>query len=61
MRTRRIDELEKDQGELHSAMADPAFFKQDGSDIAKAKSRLESLEQELSELYRRWEDLEARV
>ncbi len=37
------------------------FFKQDGSEIAKAKSRLDSLERELRDLYSRWEKLEARM
>ena len=55
-----IGELEQQQRELHAAMADPAFFKQQGSEIAKAKSRLVAIERELSELYTRWEELEAR-
>ena len=56
----RIDELEQQQCELHTAMAAPAFFKQQGSEIANAKSRLDAIERELSELYSRWEELEAR-
>lgn len=57
----RIHELEEEQGEVHTAMADPSFFKQDGARIAKAKSRLDALGQQLSELYSRWEELEARA
>jgi ATP-binding cassette subfamily F protein uup len=56
----RIDELEQQQREVHTAMTAPAFFKQQGSEIANAKSRLEAIERELSELYSRWEELEAR-
>ena len=56
----RIDELEQQQSELHTAMAAPAFFKKQGSEIANAKSRLDAIERELSELYSRWEALEAR-
>ncbi len=56
----RIDELEQQQCELHTSMAAPAFFKQQGSEIANAKSRLETIERELSELNSRWEELAAR-
>jgi len=56
----RIDELEQQQREFHTAMAAPDFFKQQGSEIANAKSRLEAIERELSDLYSRWEELEAR-
>ncbi len=56
----RIDELEQRQSKLHDEMASPEFFKQSGSVIAEAKSRLETIEQELAELYARWEDLESR-
>ena len=58
--SKRIDELEQQQREFHTAMAAPAFFKQQGSVIAKAKSRLDAVERELSELFSRWEDLSAR-
>ena len=56
----RIDELEQQQRELHTAMAAPAFFKQQGSVIANAKSRLDAVERELSERYSRWEKLSGR-
>ena len=39
-------------------MADPAFYRQDPSEIVKANARLQSLEKELAEAYRRWEVLE---
>lgn len=54
----RIEGLEAEQQELYQAMSDPSFYQQEGSEIAGAKSRLESLEQELDEAYRRWEALE---
>jgi ATP-binding cassette subfamily F protein uup len=57
----KIDELERQQNEQHTAMADPDFFKQEGEEIARAKSRLDSLEQELRDLYSRWEELESRT
>ncbi len=55
----RIEALEQAQAELHKSMADPAFYQQDGSSIAAAKSRLAVLNQELEQSYRRWEELEA--
>jgi ATP-binding cassette subfamily F protein uup len=57
---KKIDALEQQQRELHTAMAAPAFFKQQGSEIANAKSRLDAIERELSELYARWGKLDAR-
>ena len=55
---RRIEELEAARQELHETMADPAFYRRDGGEIAEAKARLESLEQELAAAYERWEALE---
>ncbi len=40
-------------------MADPSFYQRAGAEIAQAKARLASLEQELDEAYARWETLEA--
>jgi ATP-binding cassette subfamily F protein uup len=57
--TRRIEELEEAIRDLHGAMADPAFYRKDGSEIAGAKDRLETLERELAQAYERWETLEA--
>jgi ATP-binding cassette subfamily F protein uup len=54
----RIHKLEAEQKELHDAMADPAFFRQDGSAIATATARLESVGTELAAAYARWEELE---
>lgn len=56
----QIDTLEQEQAELHTAMADPAFYKQPSAEIAAATSRLETLTQELETLYARWEELSAR-
>ncbi len=54
----RIEELEAARRAWHEAMADPAFFRQDGGAIAAAKAKLEALEQELTTAYERWEALE---
>src|SRR5262249_38836471 len=54
----RIEELEAAREALHQAMADPAFYRKEGGEIAEAKARLEALEQELATAYDRWEILE---
>jgi ATP-binding cassette subfamily F protein uup len=54
----RIEELEAARAALHDAMADPAFYRQDGGAIAEARARLEGLERELGTAYARWEALE---
>lgn len=55
----RIAALEAEQAQLHTSMADPAFFKQDPSMITEATTRLETLGAELATAYERWESLEA--
>ncbi len=54
----RIESLEEEQKELYASMSDPSFYQKEGAEIARAKVRLESLEAELEEAYRRWEALE---
>ncbi len=51
--------LEDEQEKLHATLADPGFYKNAGAEIAAINSRLETLEHELAEAYRRWEELEA--
>jgi len=51
--------LEDEQEKLHATLADPGFYKNAGAEIAAINSRLEALEHELAEAYRRWEELEA--
>lgn len=50
--------LEEEQEKLHATLADPGFYKSAGAEIAAINSRLEALELELAEAYRRWEELE---
>ncbi|MFH1300112.1 MAG: ATP-binding cassette domain-containing protein, partial [Planctomycetota bacterium] len=57
----RIEELETEQTQLHTAMASPEFFKQSNEIIAEATSRVEAIQQELESLLERWEILDARV
>ena len=54
-----IEALEQQRDELHAAMADPSFFKQDGHEIAAATARLESIDAELNAKMERWEQLES--
>ncbi|MCA8998238.1 MAG: ATP-binding cassette domain-containing protein, partial [Planctomycetaceae bacterium] len=55
----RIETLEAEQAEIHAQMADPAFFKSAGPEIAEKTARLENLGTELASLYERWEELAA--
>ncbi len=55
----RLVELEAELAQCHAAMADPTLYRQDPAEIVKAKTRLQSLEREVAEAYRRWEELEA--
>ena len=54
----QIEELEAARQALHQAMADPAFYRKDGAEIAETKAELEALERELATAYTRWEALE---
>ena len=56
----RIEKLEAEQAALHEEMADPAFFKRGGPDIAAAQTRLADLTTEIATAYERWEALEAK-
>ncbi|MEN8148303.1 MAG: ATP-binding cassette domain-containing protein [Planctomycetota bacterium] len=56
----KIEVLEAEQARRHEEMADPAFFRKSGTEIADAKAALESVDAELSATYARWEALEER-
>ncbi len=56
---RRIEELEKEQQQIHTSMADPAFYRESGAKVSEFRSRLEVLEKELAVAYKRWEELDA--
>ena len=57
----RIEALEKELGELHAAMAEPAYFKQPGEVLARERVRLDQLQNELDACYQRWALLEERA
>jgi ATP-binding cassette subfamily F protein uup len=54
----RIGALEVQMGELHRAMADPAFYRQAPAGIVSTNAHLQSLEKDLAAAYQRWEVLE---
>lgn len=54
-----IEELESEQKALYERMADPAFYRQAGEKISRAKARLDELGQALEETYARWQELES--
>jgi ATP-binding cassette subfamily F protein uup len=53
-----IAALEQEQAGLHATLADPDFYKSAGSGVVTINARLDALEGELAEAYRRWEELE---
>lgn len=53
-----IDRLETEQAQLQQRLAEPAFYQQPGSEIAKVTSRLEAVSEELQAAFVRWEALE---
>jgi ATP-binding cassette subfamily F protein uup len=54
----RIETLEAKVSELHEAMAQPEFYRQPSSEIARKQAELKELDQQLAAAYRRWEELE---
>ena len=56
---KRIEDLDAEQQRIIATMADPTFYKESGNKVASTKARLENVEQELAEAYKRWDELEA--
>jgi len=56
---KRIEVLDAEQQQIIVTMADPAFYRGSGNKVAETKARLEAVERELSEVYKRWEELES--
>ena len=54
----QIEALEAEQHRLSAAMAAPAFYQRDSSEIAQAVQQLKDLEEALVAAYQRWEELE---
>jgi ABC transport system ATP-binding/permease protein len=55
----RIEALEIEQAELHHAMGNADFYRQASEKITATLERLESIKQELEEVYQRWQELES--
>jgi ATP-binding cassette subfamily F protein uup len=55
----QIEELETAIDELHSQMADPGFYREDGDKVAAAKQKLETLETDLESAFNRWQELDS--
>jgi ATP-binding cassette subfamily F protein uup len=53
-----IERLEAEQHRLSAAMAEPAFYQRDRSEIALAVQELKDLEDQLAAAYQRWTELE---
>ena len=54
----RIEALEAEIGALQQRLADPALYREGGTDVATVQSRLSVAEAELAAAYARWEALE---
>ncbi len=54
----KIGELEAAQQLLHDEMSDPSFFKKDQKVIEEKNKKLAEIEEQLSRVYQRWEELE---
>ncbi|MBI5674910.1 MAG: ATP-binding cassette domain-containing protein [Nitrospirae bacterium] len=53
-----IESLEMERNRLYESLADPEFYKQDGSRIPEIKTRIEELGKEIPGAFERWEFLE---
>ena len=54
-----IEALEKEKTEIIAALSSPEFYaKSDSAQVTATNARLEALEKELDEAYRRWEELD---
>jgi len=55
---KKIEAMEIEQKQLHEQMVDPEFYKKDKIKIVQVQTQLSNLENELKNLYQRWELLE---
>ena len=53
-----IEEKEKQKDQCVAKLGDPAFYKEQGHNIAALKNQLEDIDTELEKLYLRWDELE---
>ena len=57
----KIELLEAEQSQLHTAMSDAEFYRRPKAKIAATMERLEAVTKEIEACYRRWEFLEAQA
>ena len=57
----RIEDLETRLAAMHEEMAAPQFYQRNRESIVEANQRVQALEQELTDAYARWEELESRT
>ncbi len=53
-----IESIEAENAGLYKKLADPEFYKGDGSRVAEARSKIETLEKNIADAYERWALLE---
>ncbi len=53
-----IELLESEKKQIIQSLGEPAFYRNNGDKVSAAKARLELLEEELTEWYARWEELQ---
>lgn len=53
-----IEQLDAKLSDLHAAVAQPDFYKQPPTEIARQQTELKTLQQQLDAAYARWEELE---
>jgi ATP-binding cassette subfamily F protein uup len=54
-----IESMEAERAGLYETLADPDFYRQDGSRLPAVKARIAELDKEISTAYERWELLES--
>ncbi len=54
-----IESMEAEREGLYETLADPDFYRQDGSRIPGVRARIEELDREIPAAYERWESLES--
>jgi ATP-binding cassette subfamily F protein uup len=54
-----IEALEAERERLFEILADPDFYRNDGSRVVETKTRIEEIEKEIAQTYERWELLES--
>ncbi|MFO8086146.1 MAG: ATP-binding cassette domain-containing protein [Desulfobacterales bacterium] len=57
----KIDTLEARQKTLFETLSNPAFYKTEKNEIARAKAHLEETEKMIEKAYARWEELETKI